>query len=140
MMNEVGNREYFESTGEPGAVENCPDLTRQNSDEGRIRVLVLDDDPQVCRMVVRVLDAERFFVRCVSRQDLLYREVLKMAPDVILLDIHLSTYSSCEGITCLRSLRNSGYSGPVYMLSADSSVGLAQLAAKNGADGYLVEI
>jgi DNA-binding NarL/FixJ family response regulator len=102
-------------------------------------VLVVDDDPQVLRVLVRILDPALYCVRTAMTQaEALFMAELAM-PSFILLDLHLSSPPAADGLECLKALRRAGYSQPIFILSADSSIDQAHEAARVGANGYLIK-
>ena len=105
----------------------------------RTSVLVVDDDPQVLRVMLRILDRTRYQVRTAMTRD----EALSIAdvdsPGFILLDLHLSSTQCADGLALLKELRASGHTQPIFMLSADPSIDHACEAARLGANGYLVK-
>ncbi len=125
---------------------SCAEALRDNEpetpyrpDASRFKVLAVDDDPQVRRLMARILDPERFAVVCAAGFDEAIRLVEQITPDTVLLDLHLTHGRDKNGITCLRTLRQNGYGKPIYILSGDDSIQQVLLAAKFGANGYLVK-
>lgn len=112
---------------------------RQASPPIKTPVLVVDDDPQVLRVLLRILDPSLYQVRTAMTQD----EALFIAditsPGFILLDLHLSHPPSADGLECLEALRAAGHTQPIFILSADTSIDQAHEAARMGANGYLVK-
>jgi len=102
-------------------------------------VLVIDDDPQVLRVLLRILSPSLYRVRTAMSRD----EALLIAsiaqPEFILLDLHLSTPPAADGLLCLKALREAGHTQPIFILSADASIEQAHEAARMGANGYLVK-
>lgn len=102
-------------------------------------VLVVDDDPQVLRVLLRILDPALYQVRtAMTGEEALFIADL-VSPGFILLDLHLSSPPSADGLQCLRSLRQSGYTQPIFIVSADASIDQVHEAARMGANGYLVK-
>jgi DNA-binding NarL/FixJ family response regulator len=102
-------------------------------------VLVVDDDPQVLRVLVRILDPTLYCVRTAMTQ----AEALFMAelasPSFILLDLHLSYPPCADGLECLKALRRAGNTQPIFIVSADYSIDQAHEAVRVGANGYLIK-
>ena len=113
--------------------------TPYRTSKPRRTVLAVDDDPQIRRLVIRMLPPKRFSVTCVADGEEALKAAAQMNPDIVLLDIHLKGKSDDEGVACLRALRESGYRNRIYMLSSDNSIDQATLAGGLGADGYLVK-
>ena len=101
-------------------------------------VLVVDDDPQVIRVLLRIMSA------CYQVETAMtIAEALENArgrpPAFILLDVHLSYPPVADGLSCLTALRKAGYDGPIFMLSADTAFELVHKAARLGANGFLAK-
>ena len=114
-------------------------LPFRNATASKTSVLVVDDDPQVIRVMMRILDRPLYQVRTAMNK----QEALLIAdaasPDFVLLDLHLS-YPACgDGLECLKELRATGYLNPIFMVSADPSIDQAHEAARLGANGYLIK-
>jgi DNA-binding response OmpR family regulator len=105
----------------------------------RYPILVVDDDPQIRNLLVRFLDPWRFNVMAAADADEALCILSAFAPQFILLDLHLSHVPNADGIALLQELRETGYKNPIYILSGDTSFEQANLAVKNGANGYLVK-
>ena len=63
---------------------------------GSGRVLVVDDDPDVCDLVTYKLEQSGFDVRRASDGDAALREVSAKVPDLVLLDIMMPGISGLE--------------------------------------------
>ena len=102
-------------------------------------VLVVDDDPQVLRVLLRILDPDLYQVETAMTPSDAVRLAVETTPAFVLLDLHLSKPPQADGLHCLRALRRAGYTQPVFILSADPSFERAHEAARTGANGYLVK-
>ncbi|MEI6030262.1 MAG: response regulator [Synechococcaceae cyanobacterium ELA739] len=110
-------------------------------DSGRPqRIWVVDDDPELRRMLATYLGEQGFAVRCLEGgAQLLARLEGRLGPerpDLLVLDLMLP---GDDGLTLLRRLRDGGDDLPVLMLTAradgvDRIIGLEQ-----GADDYLAK-
>ena len=105
----------------------------------RTSVLAIDDDPQVLRVLLRILDPAFYDVETATNQAEALRVVQASSPAFILLDLHLSYPPRADGLECLKALRQAGYSHPIFILSADPSIDQVYEAARIGANGYLVK-
>jgi two-component system response regulator MprA len=102
-------------------------------DKPSMRVLAVDDDPAVLRLIRLVLLTNGFEIcTAVDGVDALQR-MESCHPDVIVLDMHMPRM---DGRTLYRSLRSSGCSTPVLVLTADGS---AAAARELGAQGHLAK-
>jgi two-component system phosphate regulon response regulator OmpR len=104
------------------------------------RIWVVDDDPELRRMLATYLGEQGFAVRCLEGSaQLLARLEGRLGPerpDLLVLDLMLP---GDDGLTLLRRLRDGGDDLPVLMLTAradgvDRIIGLEQ-----GADDYLAK-
>ncbi len=105
----------------------------------RKTVLAIDDDPQVRRLLFRILNCDQFNVTCASSVEEALHFVSRIRTELVLLDFHLSSQETADGLDCIKSLRNAGYSNPIYMLSVEDSFEQVHASAKAGANGYLVK-
>jgi two-component system response regulator MprA len=105
-------------------------------DRGGERVLVVDDDPSLRRMLERALGAEGFEVTVAGdgAVALLFSE--RAAPDVIVLDIAMP---AVDGLAVCRRLRAKGLATPILMLTARDAVPDRLAGFDAGADDYLVK-
>jgi two-component system, NarL family, response regulator LiaR len=105
-------------------------------DEPRLRVLVVDDDPLVRRMIRDVLRPAGILVVGEAHDG---RDALRAAryykPDIILLDVVLP---GIDGITALEQMMaDSQIDAKVVVLSVRGERDLGYLALRKGAAGYL---
>ncbi|MDH3946042.1 MAG: response regulator, partial [Chromatiales bacterium] len=96
-------------------------------------ILVVDDDPRLCRLVSRQLTREGYSVRTASGGEEMRRLISEALPDLVILDLMLPGE---DGFSLARELR------------AQSSVGIVMLTGKTdtvdkivgleiGADDYV---
>jgi two-component system response regulator MprA len=100
------------------------------------RVLVVDDDPPLRRMLERTLAAEGYAVTTAGDGGAALVEVERTAPDLIVLDV---TMPGIDGLGVCRRLRAKGVSTPVLMLTARDAVPDRVTGLESGADDYLVK-
>jgi two-component system, OmpR family, response regulator MprA len=100
------------------------------------RVLVVEDDPPVRRMLERSLAAEGFDVRAAADGGAALAMAADSAPDLVVLDV---TMPGLSGIDVCRRLREKGLSGGVLMLTARDSVEDRVRGLDAGADDYVVK-
>jgi len=106
------------------------------ADAGSERVLVVDDDPPLRRMLERSLSAEGFEVTVAGDGAAALLETERSAPDVIVLDVGLPVL---DGIAVCRRLRGKGLPTPILMLTARDAVPDRVAGLEAGADDYLVK-
>jgi two-component system response regulator MprA len=100
------------------------------------RVLVVDDDPPLRRMLARTLTAEGFEVTVAPDGGAALVEVQRAAPDVIVLDVAMP---AIDGLSVCRRLRGKGLPTPILMLTARDAVVDRVAGLEAGADDYLVK-
>jgi two-component system, OmpR family, response regulator MprA len=102
----------------------------------RERVLVVDDDPPLRRMLARTLVAEGFEVSTAPDGGAALVAAEKAAPDVIVLDVAMP---GLDGLAVCRRLRGKGLPTPILMLTARDAVPDRVAGLEAGADDYLVK-
>jgi two-component system, OmpR family, response regulator MprA len=100
------------------------------------RVLVVDDDPPLRRMLERTLVAEGYDVTLAVDGGDALAAVQRLAPDVIVLDVALP---GVDGLAVCRRLRSKGLATPILMLTARDAVPDRVAGLEAGADDYLVK-
>ena len=102
----------------------------------RERVLVVDDDPPLLRMLKRSLTAEGFEVTVAADGGAALVAAERSAPDVIVLDVAMP---AIDGLSVCRRLRGRGLPTPILMLTARDAVADRVAGLDAGADDYLVK-
>lgn len=102
---------------------------------GRIRVLVVDDEPELREMVRRYLEAEDFAVTEAGDGDAALELMKTTAPDLIVLDV---TMPGRDGFEILRELRRTT-NVPVIMLTARTEEIDRVIGLTVGADDYITK-
>jgi two-component system response regulator MprA len=102
----------------------------------RDRVLVVDDDPPLRRMLERTLDAEGFDVTVAGDGGAALVAAERAAPDVIVLDVAMP---GLDGLAVCRRLRAKGLPTPILMLTARDGVPDRVAGLEAGADDYLIK-
>jgi two-component system response regulator MprA len=100
------------------------------------RVLVVDDDALVRRMLTRSLTAEGFEVEGAGDGGTALAAIERSAPDLVILDV---TMPGVDGLAVCRRLRAKGMSGSILMLTARDGVADRVAGLEAGADDYLVK-
>ncbi len=96
---------------------------------------LVEDDPELSRMIAEFLTQNHFAVRRVARGDLAIPAILEDNPDAVVLDLNLP---GADGLEVCRQVRPR-YTGPIIILTArgdevDEIVGL-----ELGADDYIAK-
>jgi two-component system response regulator MprA len=100
------------------------------------RVLVVDDDRSLRRMLERTLAAEGFEVALAPDGATALVSCERAAPDVIVLDVAMPAF---DGLAVCRRLRHKGLATPILMLTARDEVPDRVAGLEAGADDYLVK-
>ena len=98
-------------------------------------ILVVDDDPNISRLMQLYLEKENFTVRTAARGDEAVAEYNRLPPDLVLLDVMLP---GMDGYEVLKAIRRSG-SIPVIMVTARGETFDKVLCLELGADDYIVK-
>ena len=99
------------------------------------RVLVVDDDNNICEVLNMYLKSSGYDTRVVYDGKRAQEEFINYKPDLVLLDVMIP---SVDGIDVLKWIRREG-STPVIMLTAKGDTFDKVLALELGADDYVVK-
>ncbi|MFN8110277.1 MAG: response regulator transcription factor [Thermoleophilia bacterium] len=105
------------------------------STDGR-RVLVVEDDPSVARLLELELGDAGYAVRVAATGRAALEELAREEPDLMVLDVRLP---DLDGLTVCRQARRDGHRMPVLMLTALDRVGDRVIGLDSGADDYLAK-
>lgn len=100
------------------------------------RVLIVEDDAPVRRMLERSLGAEGFEVRSAADGGEALAMAERSAPDLVVLDVSMP---GLTGIDVCRRLREKGLGGGVLMLTARDAIEDRVRGLEAGADDYVVK-
>jgi two-component system, OmpR family, response regulator CpxR len=103
--------------------------------ERRSRVLVVDDDLEMCGMLREYLSKEQFEVELAHNGDAALQAIAAHRPDIVLLDVAMPSRSGFEVLRQLRGESNL----PVLMLTARDEYGDRIHGLELGADDYLTK-
>ncbi len=101
------------------------------------RVLVVDDDPNLLRMLRRGLTLAGYDVDAAEDGDAALRALRETSPDLLVLDVMLP--EPIDGLEIARRLRQSGSDLPILMLTARDQVADKVAGFASGADDYLAK-
>jgi DNA-binding response OmpR family regulator len=101
----------------------------------RPKILIIDDDPGVCRLVRDVLEMEGFDVAVAGDGYAGLRHIEADRPDCVVLDVMMPGLDGHAVLTRIRS--NGGRHLPVVMLTAAADDGQAWRAWTEGVDYFL---
>ena len=99
-------------------------------------ILVVDDEPEVCRLVQRVLQRDRFHVLYATSGKRALAKLCRHCVDLVILDIRMPKMS---GIQVLAELRQRLKDLPVLMLTAHGHLDTARQAMQLGAYDYITK-
>ena len=98
-------------------------------------ILVVDDEPEICRLVKEVLEDESYQVTTAESADAAQKAINKYHADLILLDIWMP---NTDGMTLLQNWSSDGnLPCPVVMMSGHGNVETAVEALKLGAYDFI---
>lgn len=100
------------------------------------RVLIVDDHKMVAEGLVRLLDDLFDIVGTIGDGRLVLEAVLRLRPDVILLDLSMPTVS---GLEVLRRLREQDVEFKAIVLTMHADANMAVEALKAGASGFVLK-
>jgi DNA-binding response OmpR family regulator len=100
------------------------------------RLLIVEDDAAVRRMLERSLGAEGFEITGAADGGTALALAERTAPDLVVLDVSMPGLS---GFEVCRRLRAKGLTGGVLMLTARDSIGDRIRGLESGADDYVVK-
>jgi two-component system response regulator TctD len=106
------------------------------SGSGPLRILIVEDDPDLSDAVLRHLGREGHAVDCQSDGQQADEVLRYQRYDLVVLDVGLP---HLDGFTVLRRMRSRGESTPVLMLTARSDIEDRVNALDVGADDYLAK-
>ena len=98
-------------------------------------ILLVDDDPNISRLVQLYLENEGFEVRTADRGDDALSEFRKLPPDLMLLDVMLP---GMDGWQVLKAIRKTS-TIPIIMLTAKDETFDKVLGLELGADDYITK-
>jgi DNA-binding response OmpR family regulator len=107
----------------------------QEAAEGRTRLLIVDDDQELCSMLVEYLGPEGFAVETAGTGSAALERVSRAAPDLVVLDVMLPELSGFEVLRRLRAASRV----PVIMLTARGDEVDRVIGLELGADDYLAK-
>jgi len=96
-------------------------------------ILIVDDDPQILRLLEKYLGTAGYDIQCASDGDEMYASIKKQDPDLILLDLRLP---GVQGIDLLRGLRQHMDVGVIIMTGSGEDVDRI-VGLEVGADDYV---
>lgn len=103
--------------------------------ENRTKMLVVDDEAQILRVIEQILAAHSYSVRCAVDGESGMRAFSDWSPDLVISDLQMPVL---DGLTFCRRLRESS-DVPIIILSVKDSETTIVDALEAGADDYVVK-
>ncbi len=97
-------------------------------------VLLVDDDPEICRFLSMLLEIEGFAPRVASNAQEALDACAVQPPAAILVDIAMP---DVDGLALCRLLRDRGVACPILVVSARPGQELTRKALEAGADDFI---
>jgi DNA-binding response OmpR family regulator len=101
-----------------------------------MRILIVDDDPELCGLLKQSLTRRRYRVDIATDGPTALDRLFDQRYDLVLLDIMLP---ELDGLSVLREIRSAGVKTPVLMLTAKGDVRDRIRGLDDGADDYLAK-
>lgn len=116
-----------------------PAVTQVRAEERKLTVLVIDDDPDICKLLQMFLKLEGFDTRTAANRAEIVAEFRRSSlPDLVLLDVSLTDVNGFEVLAAMRRhqlLKEL----PVIMLTADATRGAVLKGIQGGANGFITK-
>jgi len=109
-------------------------MPQVESVRSREQILVVDDEPMICKSCKEILEDEGFFVDMAYSGEEGLRKGLEKKFDLVILDIRMPDIS---GMTLLKRMKTEQKNTPVVMITAYSTVESAVEAMKLGARDFV---
>lgn len=103
--------------------------------EGKLRVLVVDDDPDLLDLVARSLRPHGIEVETHLSALGVHTRIRDTVPDIVLIDVNFPSLKGDKVVSLARAQAPAGTRFILY--SASDEAQLRSLAKASGADGYL---
>lgn len=106
--------------------------------ETKKKILVVDDEPQLCQLLFDILDEHGYAVSMANNTEDGLQKVNNWNPDLLLLDVRMPTIGGLEFCRLLRQ-QDSTRHIPIIMLTVQSSETDKVIGFEIGADDYLTK-
>jgi DNA-binding NarL/FixJ family response regulator len=111
---------------------------QKKAEEGKSKILIVDDHPMIREGLVRLVDDEKDIVICGQADDApeALKAISETKPDIVVIDISLK---SSDGIDLTKSIKAQYPKLPVLILSMHNEALYAERALRAGAMGYIMK-
>lgn len=133
------NTEFLRRNGYCVNMARRPAVKRELAAGRRPMVLVIDDDPDICKLLQMFLKMENIDTRTAANREEIVAEFRKSPlPDMVLLDVHLT---DVNGFDVLAKMRQHPMlkTLPAIMLTAEATREAVLKGILGGADGYITK-
>jgi two-component system response regulator QseB len=103
-----------------------------------MRLLLVEDEPNIARPVLRALQAQGHQVRHAADLESARELLVEAEPDLLLLDVRLPE-SDDGGFILAKEARNAGYKGPILFMTARDALADRVMGLDEGGDDYVVK-
>ena len=103
-----------------------------------MRLLLVEDEPNIAKPVVRALEAQGHSVRHAADLGEARASFLEAEPDLMLLDVRLPE-SEDGGFIFSKEVRQAGYGGPILFMTARDALEDRVAGLDEGGDDYVVK-
>jgi two-component system response regulator (stage 0 sporulation protein F) len=97
------------------------------------RILIVDDN-SVVQDILRQFFEGRYTVQLAANASQALSLIVRTKPDIVLLDVKMP---GLDGLSLLKSLRDTGVTTPIFVMTGYDSLQVAQDALNSGANAYL---
>lgn len=133
------NTEFLKRNGYCVNMARRPAAKRELAAGRKPMVLIIDDDPDICKLLQMFLKMENLDTRTAANREEIVAEFRKTPlPDMVLLDVHLT---DVNGFDVLAKMRQHPMlkTLPVIMLTAEATREAVLKGIIGGADGYITK-
>jgi DNA-binding response OmpR family regulator len=102
----------------------------------KIKILIVDDDPEICELTQRFFLKKNYEVYCAQDPGYALDIVKEQMPQIVLLDVRLE---ECSGMDLLRNIKEVRHDIKVIMVTALNDEQNVKLALSLGADDYIIK-
>lgn len=108
-------------------------------DSRKLSVLVIEDDPDICKVLQVCLKLEDFETRTAANREEIVAELRRSPlPDLVLLDVRLTDVNGFDILAKMRK-HPALMDLPVIMMTAEASRGAVLRGLQGGADGFITK-
>lgn len=135
----AADAEFLRRNGYYVNMARNPAVRQARAEEGKLTVLIIDDDPDICKLLQMFLKLEGFETRtAANRADIVAELRRSPLPDLVLLDVKLTDVNGFDVLATMR--RHQAFKElPVIMLTADATRGAVLKGILGGADGFITK-